>query len=466
MEINFKTIYAVSLFFILILLFPGSYSQGGEKRIISIDDAVAIAMSENFDIKAAKARIEASRAAIKEAESAFFPSLSLKENFLRTNNPPLAFFNILAQRQLNIKMPSASSSSANPFSSFNEPDPVNNWSTKFSVEFPIFTGGKRIAEKKAADSMAEADEADLERVRNNIACEVKSTFLNILKAEEMVKVSEEYIKMLRSQREVAESKYEAGKILLSDVLSVKVRLAEAEEGLLIARNNVRKAKNLFNVALGQNISEEFELKPAAISDTVSFLTADTANRLVSLKETALKKRPEVKKIEEEIKSSEYNVKSAMAEYFPTIGTFFNYEIDGKNPEVGRTSWIAGAGLEFYLFEGFKTSSRVGKRKAEVSEMSAKRRKLMLEIEREVDDAYNNKIEAEKRVGVLRDSVFQAEENLRIYEDRYKEGLVIISDVLSAQVSLTNTRLHYKIAQYDNEISLKELEYACGGTLLE
>ena len=80
---------------------------------------------------------------------------------------------------------------------------------------------------------------------------------------------------------------------------------------------------------------------------------------------------------------------------------------------------------------------------------------------EVKDAYLARSEAALRIDVLEGSVAEAEESLRIISERYVSGLALVTDLLDAEVALTNIKLHLLSAQYDYLIAKAALDRSVG-----
>jgi len=84
------------------------------------------------------------------------------------------------------------------------------------------------------------------------------------------------------------------------------------------------------------------------------------------------------------------------------------------------------------------------------------------VQMDVKDAYLARDQALSRLEVLKETVAEAEENLRIVTERYTEGLALVTDLIDAEVALTNARLQRLSAQYGLAVASAALERAVGG----
>ncbi len=425
---------------------------------LSLRDCIQIAVRSSPDLAAARERINQAQAAVEEAQSGFYPRLSIGEAFTRTNFAPMVFSNQLAQSNLSGDFPMPPPAGFDPFAQFNDPGPLSNWHTQLHVEWPVFQGGKTYYGNRAALASLDATQTALRTIHNELAFGVSAAYYQILKAEQSIRISEESVRQIRAQLDAAQARYENEVALKSDVLRIAVRLAEAEEALAIARHNLERAKSRLNLAMGQPVNQRLELvgaPPPLLPET----GADEA--LDELMEAARRTRPEVEGMDSNLLALENAVSAAQADYYPQLKAFAHYDVDTEDFGEATDSWTIGLGANLSIFDGFLTRSRVRKTRAQLSETEARKQKLLLEIELQVKNAYLAKSEAATRLDVLEQSVAEAEETLRIVADRYEEGLVLVTELLDAEVALTNARLSRLSAGYDYLIASAALERAIG-----
>lgn len=134
-------------------------------------------------------------------------------------------------------------------------------------------------------------------------------------------------------------------------------------------------------------------------------------------------------------------------------------IDTEDFSDSNDSWTIGLGANLSIFDGFLRRSAVRSARAQVREAEARKQQLLLRIEMEVKDAYLAKSEAATRLEVLEQSVAEAEETLRIVSERYAEGVALMTELLDAEVALTNARLRHLSAHYDYLVAVSALERA-------
>jgi outer membrane protein TolC len=456
-----RAVIAIHLFVVCLLLSPNVSlaEEPALDRPLRLSDCVQTALASSPDVFAAEERIEQARAAVGQARAGFYPRLSLGETFSRTDFAPMVFFNQLAQGELSGDFPSPPPPGFDPFAQFNNPGPLSNWNTQLLLQWPLFQGGKTFYDTRAALATLDAAELELESVHNDLAFAVTSAYYQILQAETSIGIVEESVHQIRKHLEIAQARFEAEAALKSDVLRMEVSLAEAEENLVIARHNLERAKSALNLAMGRPVNTPLTLAPAPEPPLSSDSLADsTLQKLTAL---ARERRPELKAMDKNTRALENSVEAARAGYYPRINAFAHYDIDSENFSDSNDSWTVGLGADISIFDGFLTRSNVQRARARLREAQAQRERLRLTIEMDVKTAYLAKSEAATRLEVLQRTVAEADETLRIVAERYTEGAALVTELLDAQVALTNARLHRLTAEYQYFIASAALNRAVG-----
>ena len=450
-------IILLSLAFLHFISVPAFGQEISVETPITLIDCIETALASSPDVIVAQERVEQAIAASEQAKSGFYPRLSVRETFTRSDFAPMVFSNQLAQGRLSGDF-SSMPLSGDPFGQFNDPGPLSNWNTQLLLQWPLFQGGQTRYESRAAFDRLGAAELGLDTVRNNLTYAVSAAFYEILRAGASIEIAGESVRQIRSHLNLAEVRFENEVALRSDVLQVSVRLAEAEEALEIANHNLERAKSQLNLVMGRPIESIFHLADGQAAIELSQTTPETLDVLTT---SARRLRPEIKAMNLSIAALENSANAARAGYYPQIDAFAHYDIDSEDFSEGEESWTVGIGASLSIFDGFMTRSAVRTAQAKLREAEAQKQRLMLRIDMEVKNAYLAKSEASRRLAVLRDSELEAEETLRIVSERYSEGLAIVTELIDAEVALTNVRLRLLSAKYDHHIAVAALDRAAG-----
>ena len=175
---------------------------------------------------------------------------------------------------------------------------------------------------------------------------------------------------------------------------------------------------------------------------------------------ALQNRPDYGRAGSAVRSTEEGVRGAKGNYLPRVDVFSSYGISGRDLTSGSSDYAVGAGLTFNLFD-FSRGARLDKARAAQSAAAAEQEHLANQIRLEVIHAYQDYVSARERLKVPAQTVAQAQEALRIVQDRYREGLTTITEVLRAETAFVRTRLNLISARYDTYVGYARVLMARG-----
>ena len=257
---------------------------------------------------------------------------------------------------------------------------------------------------------------------------------------------------------MAKAFFEVGIVAKNDVLQAEVRLANARQGLVKAENDLAIAKSSFNTLLRRDINTPFNVVDILEYKAFPLLFEESL-------EEALRQRTEIKNADFEIKQAQESVKIAKSGFFPTITLAGNYARSSDSPQLHsdlvNERWTIQTLATFTLWNWGNTAYKVGENKVKVTQAQDSKYQLIDSIILEVKQDYLNMLTAEKNINVAAKSIEQAEENLRMSEERYKYQVATATDVLDAVTLLAQARTNYFSALADFNIAKAQLERAMG-----
>ncbi len=242
----------------------------------------------------------------------------------------------------------------------------------------------------------------------------------------------------------------------SDLLSAQVQLAQAKEDLLQAQNAVELAHAALNVAMG--LSED------AASTIESGLKESNfeAGALAERQQHALKSRPDLREADLGVERAANGQRMARAEFLPKVNAFSSWEEDNQTLLArGGNNWTAGVSLNFNVFDGGSNRARLAAAHYRQSQAQAQVAQMAAAVKLQVREAYLNLTTAQQRVKVSRQAQSEAEESLRIIQNRYEAGLATITDLLQVETAHTSAQKNYLNALFDYRLSYAALELATG-----
>jgi outer membrane protein TolC len=177
---------------------------------------------------------------------------------------------------------------------------------------------------------------------------------------------------------------------------------------------------------------------------------------------AASKRPDLLSMELNRKNAETSVTVARADYLPSLNVMGQVDWNSDRPAGDDAkSWAVMAMLQWNLFDGLVTRSRVKEALATSSRMKLLEEQTRSEIQLQVRQAYYNLTASLDRIAASASSVQEADESLRIVQKRYETGMTTFVDVLGAENSLIRARSNALQALYDNNLAQTELKLATG-----
>jgi outer membrane protein TolC len=403
----------------------------------TLEHALREGLARNPDARLAEQRIALARAGLEQANAAFWPRLQFQSSYTRTDNPMQVFGSILNQR--------AYSSSLD----FNDVPDTDNLNAKGLLTVPLYAGGRNQAARRAAKANTEAARRESEAVRNALGFEIAQAFHTVLKAREFIRAAEAGVHAFENSVGIGRKRLEGGTALKTEVLDLEVRLAQAREDLVRARNAQTLAERALRNLLG---IEEGE-----------FVVADHAPEVMAPDGgSALAGRAELAAIRHRQRGAQEQLRGAKAGYLPRVSAFGSIDYDyGWKFDHGGQSYTGGALVQWDLWDGRLTRARVREAQANLEITQEEERKLRLALDLETEQARLALKTANERLLVTAQSVAQAAESAAMTRSRFEEGMALATQVIDAESALVAARVRRAEAEADQRIAVAALRKALG-----
>ena len=419
--------------FILLAILAGEAVWGQAlQEPLTLEESIKIALERSLALHSAIQGVVGSEYRRKAAAADFLPKWTGQYNYTRYNDPVTVGYTQNTNKD------------------------VYNLNT--TANQPLFAGGSILANYRLEKYGVDISKIDVETIKRDIVLQVREGYFNILTADKFVDVGKQAVKQFEAQLEVAKAFFEVGITPKNDLLQSEVRLANARQALVRAENDLALAKSSFNTLLRREINE-----PLSVVDILEYRPSTL--RLEESLEEALRKRPEIKAAEFKVNQAKESVKVARGGFFPAIGLSGNYyrfsEELGLHGDYVGERWTIQALATFIVGDWGKTGYRVGESKVKITQAEDSKVQLIEGIMLEVKQDYLNMLTAERNISVAEKAIEQAEENLRMNEERYKYQVATATDVLDAVTLLAQARVNYYSALSDFNIAKARLERAMG-----
>jgi outer membrane protein len=444
-QCRMTVIAAAFILLVLLTLAVATFSYAGEA--LTLEQAVAMAIDNNPGLRQADAQVEAADAGVLQSASGFLPKVSVSETWSKTDNPMMVLGTKLNQE---IVTPADFSPQT-----LNNPEAISNYNTRLSVMQPVFNGGKEYIGRSQAKLSKEASVNQRERTRQETVYNVIKAYYGLLLAKAHLAAARQSLETSSANLRLAESRYQAGAVLESDLLRARVQTAEVREMVTNSENSVKLAAAALNFAMGVPQGNEYDISGDLIPQE---LNTDLAGLLAE----AQQKRPDLAAVELNRQNAEKSISLAKADYLPNLNLMG--QVDWNSAKAAgddAKSWAVMAVLQWNLFDGLVTKSKVREAAAATSRMRSLEEQTREGVQLQVRQAYYAAAASLDRIAATATSVQEAQEGLRIIQKRYEAGMTTFVDVLGAENALIRARTNSLQAVYDNNVSLAELKLAMG-----
>lgn len=331
----------------------------------------------------------------------------------------------------------------------------NNYAAHVSVTQYIDLFGLVPAAKDVENITQNFYELDLTRIQNEAALSSKDYFFNVLRDQETVNVDQEQVAYATENVRIAQAQLNAGSAAQFDVLTAQVTLANDQQALQTALNQLNIDRANLNNLIGVDPSTIISLKAPPLPPL---------NQPIDLKQStaiALRQRPELREAENNIEIAKKLIKLAGAPLLPSLGVGAGASYSGPTT-TNNSSFDLSAQLNFPLYDGGVTKSQVRQADIDLQTQLTTQSQLVQNVTLEVRQAYLNVSNAQNQASTAGVGVTQAEEAVRLAQLRRTNGLGTFLDVINAQAQLATARNNLAAAQYDYQTSLAQLVRAEGG----
>lgn len=431
------------LIILFFLLTSGVMAQTDSLRL-SVQDCIDLALENNIELKNSQLEIDKARATKKEAETAYFPTVTAQALTFDALNPMLSFgiddidnaqvrqilYTLYAEygAQLGLKK---------EYSFVQDGVILNAMAMQ-----PIYAGGRIRNGNKLAKLGIEAAEYQSKIKEDEVRLQTECLYWQIIALEEK-NVTLNYLdRLLDTLDRYLDGAIEAGLALPTDQYKLRVKQNESQ----LNRKKLNDGITLLKMALAQYIGADWQTM--TLTDTLGFEMEPST--YFQIAENAVAQRNESHLLDLSLKAEDLKKKMTLGEALPSlmVGGSASYHTIFENTKPNA---MVFAMLQVPITDWHKTSYKLKKHDLEAETAENTRRDLTEKMELQTNQAWFNLEQSWLRISMAKTALRDAEANLKITQDYYDAGLVALSDVLEAQTllkqsrdELTDSRVEYRI----------------------
>ena len=430
----------------LVLFATTQRTVWAQSDALTLPLAVEIALKTNPLVRATSTGRDIADARLIEARAARWPIVQVSQNITQGNNPVYVFGSLL--EHANFKAQNFD------LNALNNPSPLHNFRTSLSVRAPLFDQRQSRTRIAQAELQQQQVDTSTNQVQQQIRFDVLRSYYSVLLAQAKKEVALEAIKMAEADVKRSRDRVEAGVAVTSDLLSAEVQLAEFRQQQIQAEGEIITAKATLNTALGLPTSAPRQINGALIEKQFDLGEEEALMR------AALQSRPEYSRAGLTLREREQQTFGARGEMLPRVDVFTSVGVSARSFVTGSTDYLVGASVSFNLFDAGR-KARLSQAQAAETIAMLEQEHLANQIRLDVVRARQQFITARERLTVMQRVISQANEALRIVQDRYHEGLTTITEVLRAETALTQARTNVLAARYEHYIGYATVLLATG-----
>jgi outer membrane protein len=308
---------------------------------------------------------------------------------------------------------------------------------------------------KAASQYQKMAQLSAQRYEQTLDFLTTDAYLGILRSQKEISVLKELEKNTQDHLRDTQNFYNEGTVPKTDLLKTELALSQVQRDLLATENEQQKSWTAFKILVGVNLEQAYQLQDVELPET-------SQKELKKLQQEALTRREDQKRLLAERAYLENLLDAAKSRRYPVISAFGSWDYTDEIDIDRKHSMAGGVRITLPLFTGFSTSAQVAQGRSQLVQNQIELQTLADQIRKEVESAYLDIQKSRMDLETACKEVTEAEENLRINNELYKESMATNTDVLDAQTLLAQARNHLNNARYDYILAAQRLSLAIGG----
>jgi len=398
---------------------------------LTLADAIAQGFEHSHRLAEGRAREQGAQAALKGVQTGDKPIVVASAGYTRTNHVEEFGFGQGSARLVDY------------------PDIPDNFATRLSMQWPIYTSGRVDALERAASAEAQAVSADIDTARADLRFEVVRAYWAAATAREAVRVLEESAARADAQLRDARQRFDVGLIPPNEVSSLEAQRSR-EQAQLIEASNLRESafielRRLIG-AVQETVIELADALDQGAIGAIGATGASGARDSAELTREAFSQRPERKALTLRIGGIEARQQAAMTGNKPVVAVGAGVDYSNPNqrifPRKGewQESWDLSVNVNWPFLDFGRTKAQV----AEITAVAVATRERLAEFDSVVSaDVRQRLLDLDSSQAMVRaasDAVRSATDARRVVGDRFTVGVATSTDVIIAQVAMLENEL--------------------------
>jgi outer membrane protein len=419
-------------------------------RVVDLEECIRLGLAYDAGLRSQDLETRAADARIREMQGQYVPSVSLQGSYSRLSDVAAGTIPLNAGPPLpsTITLP---------------PSLDNSTSIRVALQQPLFTGKRIAASIRQAESSRDSSRGDREKTRLDLRYSITEAYWSLARAKAQRGAIDQSVAQAEVHLADARNLLGQGAATNNDVLQAQMRLEDATIDLA----SLQSVRDIAQVRLALLIGLPWDAALDIPEKSPTQGVEPPRESAADLVARALSRRPEIFSARSREIAQEASVDVARSGLFPSVSLVGDYTVADPNQRIFPQSdqftptWSVGivASIDLGRFPQYLAQEEQARQK--LSQARESSRKIADAVAEDVIRAYVTLREATGRLAALHQETGQAEENDRVTQERYRQGVALSSESLDAQTLVVRARLREDGALFDCLIARAALDRAVG-----
>jgi len=422
-------------------LIPAQES-GQSGGVLTLRDCVGLALDSSASLRIRQAEVNIAEQGVKAGWGAFLPNLNVGGSYNKSDRTDFDVETMPGLPSEDVEVKATS----------------KNWN--LSANLNIFDGLANVNRLKSSQKSRDAAFVSEDYTREQVIQNVAIAYYNLLRYIKLEEVAVETRDEAAAQLKRTETYFRLGSAAKSEVLQQRVRLEQTRYDLVVAQNRVQESVANLAYAMNRPLAQRVDI------DTSPLQTEMVLEDVTVLYNEALGNRLDLKGTQFQAEAAGYDASAAKGAFWPRLDAYARYGRDyNESPyrfgSQESESLFWGGQVSWDVFNRLQnwTNSSQAKARARIAEYQHEQAGLDAQLE--VRQFHNLMHEAIEKHNVSTETITQAQEELRLAQERFRVGAGTQLDRITAEMNLASARAEEVQAVCDYLIARARLWRAVG-----
>jgi outer membrane protein len=409
---------------------------------LTLKESIALVLTNNEQVRIATESVAGAELKIKESKSLYWPQANVSGSYTRMSLFSEMQFAFLGQTyKFKFGLP-------------------NNYDLRGSVVQQVFNWGRTAAAVEMSRAGLDLAQDGVAMAKHMLTYQIVPLFYGTLFFREAIKVVEDNIRAFEKKLDITTQRFDAGLASSFDAKLIQVQISVLKAQKLDFENSIHKFQIAFNALAGREEGATFDPSADLAFEAAKFNSAE-------LIEEAMGNRIEFQQVQHQLNLGKASLDLAKTGNKPSLVASLNYEFrNGYMPDMNkiRGNWSAMLSVVFPVFDGFRVGTQVALAESGLRSLDMQKANFERSVSMEIQSLIADLTTTEQKIEIEKMKIQQAEDALRIAEDRFQNGLLSATDLIDAQNALEGARLNFLQLVFNHTLSKYNLYRSIGRTI--